>query len=157
MMQRSEIMALATSHADAGLLCSESVLLAISELLRVESELIPRIATGFGAGIGRKGEVCGALAGGVMGLGLAYGRSVPETGEDDRRPYWFSARLAEAFRTRFGGLRCVDLLGLDLSRPEEIEEYHRRELWATRCREIISETAGLAHDLLGDEGVGGSG
>jgi C_GCAxxG_C_C family probable redox protein len=87
LLSRSEIMAVAASHAEGDLLCSESVLLAISELLGVESELIPRIATGFGAGIGRRGEVCGALAGGVMGLGLVYGRSAPGAGEDGRRPY----------------------------------------------------------------------
>ena len=56
MLQRAETIALAASHADGGLLCSESVLLAFSELLGVESELILRIATGLGADIGGRGS-----------------------------------------------------------------------------------------------------
>ena len=56
MLQRSETVALAASHTDGGPICSKSVLLAISELLEVESELIPRIATGLGADIGGRGS-----------------------------------------------------------------------------------------------------
>jgi C_GCAxxG_C_C family probable redox protein len=46
----------------------------------LESDCIPRIATGFGGGIGKQGEVCGAVSGGVMVIGLLRGR----TQSDDR-------------------------------------------------------------------------
>jgi len=57
----------AKRNFNMGYNCAESVLLAVSEAngatrQRAQS-LIPRIATGFGGGIARNGDVCGALVG----------------------------------------------------------------------------------------------
>jgi C_GCAxxG_C_C family probable redox protein len=148
MMSMDDTVRLAIGYAEEGFLCSEAVLMALSECLGVSSEIIPRIATGFGAGLGRNGEVCGALSGGVMGLGLRLGRSAVEEGEGERRPYWFSTELAARFREQLGHVRCEDLLGLDLSRVEDVETYHERGLWETTCRDIIKVTTHLAYDIL---------
>jgi C_GCAxxG_C_C family probable redox protein len=154
MLIKEETTRMAASYAEQGFLCSEAVLMAIADLLGFKSDAIPRIATGFGAGIGRRGEVCGAASGGVMGLGLRFGRDTVEDNEGDRRPYWYAAEFLDGFRVRCGGVRCRDLLGLDLSRPEDVEEYHRRGHWDKRCRELIKTAAGLAHDLLASESSG---
>jgi len=151
MLSKDETMQLAADYAEQGFLCSESVLLALCKSLNVSSELVPRIATGFGAGIGRSGEVCGALSGGVMGLGLRFGRSTVDDVQDERRPYWFAQELVAQFKANFGHVRCRDLLGLDLSRAEDVRTYREQKMWDTRCRELIATTTGLAHDLLARE------
>jgi C_GCAxxG_C_C family probable redox protein len=92
MLSKEEVVRRVAGYAEDDFLCSEAVLMALSECLGVSSEIIPRIATGFGAGVGRKGEVCGALLGGVMGLGLRFGRSTADEGEGERRPYWLRAQ-----------------------------------------------------------------
>ena len=43
----------------------------------MECAAIPRIATPFGGGIGGRGEVCGAVTGAVMAIGLKHGREEP--------------------------------------------------------------------------------
>ena len=48
---------------------SKAVPLAISDWLEIRNELIPKISTGFGAGLGGHGSVCGAISGGIMALG----------------------------------------------------------------------------------------
>ncbi|MDH7477732.1 MAG: C-GCAxxG-C-C family protein, partial [Candidatus Bathyarchaeota archaeon] len=53
-----------------GFNCAQSVLLTMFEHWNGENELIPKIATTFGGGIGRCGSLCGALTGGVMALGI---------------------------------------------------------------------------------------
>jgi C_GCAxxG_C_C family probable redox protein len=148
MLSKDETLKLAQNYAEKGFLCSESVLLAISKSLSISSELIPKIATGFGAGIGRHGEVCGALAGGVMALGLKFGRSTLEPSKPDRRPHWFAQELANQFQVHFGNIRCRDLLGLDLSRPEDVQKYTEKQVWNTRCRSIILDTCSLVHEFL---------
>ena len=148
MLSKEEAVRLAAGYAEEDFLCSEAVLMALSECLGVSSEIIPRIATGFGAGIGRKGEVCGALSGGVMGLGLRFGRSTAEEEDGERRPYWFSTKFAARFREQLGHVRCEDLLGLDLSRVEDVQTYHERRLWETTCRDIIKVATRLAYDIL---------
>jgi C_GCAxxG_C_C family probable redox protein len=140
----------AGGYAEEGYLCSEAVLLALAESLGVESELIPRIATGVAAGVARTGNVCGALSGAVMGLGLRYGRDTPET-EPGRRPYWYGRRLAEAFEVAFGSVTCPGVLGLDVDDPDDYRRYAEEDMWATKCRELIKTATGLAWDLLREE------
>ena len=147
-MSKEEAVRRAAGYAEEDFLCSEAVLMALSECLGVSSEIIPRIATGFGAGVGGKGEVCGALSGAVMGLGLRFGRSTVEEGEGERRPHWFSTELATRFQEQFGHVRCEDLLGLDLSLAEDFRTYHERGLWEINCRDIIKVATRLAYDML---------
>ena len=147
---REKAVRTAEGYAADGFLCSEAVLLALSESMGVESELIPRIATGFAAGVARTGNVCGALSGAVMGLGLRYGRDAPET-EPGRRPYWYSRRLAEAFEEAYGSVTCPGVLGLDLGDPDDYRRYTEEDMWATTCRDVIKTATGLAYDYLQTE------
>lgn len=150
MLSREETVRRARSYAEEGFLCSESVLMALGDCLEVSSELVPRVATGFGAGIGRSGEVCGAISGGVLGLGLCFGRSKPGLGQEPK-PYWYSRQLVDGFREKYGHVRCGDLLGLDISREEDYRAYRERGLWATACREYIATAAGISYDIMQKE------
>jgi len=147
MLTEDETVNLAAFHAEEEFLCSEAVLMALSKCLGVESRLIPKIATGFGAGIGRQGEVCGALSGAVMGLGLKFGRDAPGFTEG-KRPYWYASELMKGFQDLHGHLRCRDILGLDLTDPEDYRKYSERNLWGTKCRDLITSATEQAYRLL---------
>ncbi len=144
MLTKDETVNLAASHAEAEFLCSEAVLMALAKCLGVESKLIPKIATGFGG----EGEVCGALSGAVMGLGLKFGRDVPGLRTDGRNPHWYATELLKGFQALHGHLRCRDLLGLDVTDPEDYRIYSERNLWATICRDLITLATELAYELL---------
>ena len=63
-------------YANGQFVCSEAVLYAINGTLGNPFPAgVVRLASGFGGGIGNRGYVCGALTGGVMALGLAFGRT----------------------------------------------------------------------------------
>jgi C_GCAxxG_C_C family probable redox protein len=145
---KKEVIDQARAFAQEGFLCSESLLLALSKALNLESNIIPRIATGFGAGIGCHSEICGALSGAIMGLGLQFGRNHPSETPEGEPPYEYSKTMMDLFITRFRHIRCMDLLGLDISREEGLKEYRQKNLWETKCRDIIEITTGLAYDLL---------
>jgi C_GCAxxG_C_C family probable redox protein len=59
------------------------------------------------------GEVCGAVSGGVLAIGLKYGEDQPEAAK----------HLSEEFVVRFeeanGAVRCRDILGFDMNSMEE--------------------------------------
>lgn len=147
MLGKEDTIQLACSNAELGFLCSESVLLALSKCLNISSDLIPRIATGFGAGFGRAGEVCGAISGAVMGLGICFGRS-KVVDEMEQRPYWFASELLNRFRSEFGQVQCQKLLGFDLSTEENIKRYREQNLWQKKCREYIKYVTSIAYDML---------
>ncbi len=148
MISKKQIVKVAEGFAEEGFLCSESVLLAFSKLLGIKNPIIPKIATGFGAGIGTHGEVCGALAGGVMGLGLKLGRNHPSQTSKSESPYEYSQTLVNLFVKRVKYIRCRDLLGLDISGEEGLQTYEEQNLWDTKCRKLIRIATELAYDVL---------
>ncbi len=58
--------------------CSEAVLKAIRDAFEAPfPEEVVKLASGFPVGIGGAGCTCGAVVGGVMALGMIFGRSAP--------------------------------------------------------------------------------
>jgi C_GCAxxG_C_C family probable redox protein len=151
LISKEETIKLADSYASQGFLCSESCLMALTKCQGVEDPLIPRIATGFGAGIGLNGEICGAITGAVMGLGIRYGRERLDPAEK-QKPYWYSTELLKRFRAEHGEIRCSALLGLDIAKAEDLEEYYRRNLWVNKCTRFILSATGIARDIVEENG-----
>lgn len=137
-MNRQEIEDKAFEYHDSGLHCAEAVFRAVGEAYSdgFNQDLI-RMATAFGAGLGRTHkEACGALIGGVMVLGLLYGRS--EAGADWGRAAELAADLRQRFLEEYGTTACAVLL-LDFHPQENM----------TRCKRVSGRVAGLVSDLIG--------
>jgi C_GCAxxG_C_C family probable redox protein len=121
------------------------VLLAAAEHQGSESDLVPKIATGFCSGIARTGGMCGALSGAVMALSMLYGR---EGGDFDRTPLYEKVqRLVSQFEDRFGATTCSQLLELDLGTEQGQVEYQARNL-NPQCAGYVGEAARLVEELL---------
>ena len=58
----------------SGFYCAESVVKAVAEENGEDADILPAIATGFCSGMSRHAQLCGAVTGGIMGLGLVFGR-----------------------------------------------------------------------------------
>jgi len=67
------------------------------------SEIV-KLASGFTGGIGRSGSVCGALTGGVMALGLAFGRTNPGAPRPKLLPA--TRELIDWFEQAYGSCCC---------------------------------------------------
>lgn len=94
---------------DQGWFCSEAVVTTVNELAGEPYDpSIMRLATGF-CGVWRKGHVCGAFAGAVMGLGLLVGRDTPN--EDWAVPLDAEEELETRFVDEFGALECPAVIG----------------------------------------------
>ena len=123
---------------DSGFNCAESVLLALSEEFRQTNIVIPRIATGFGAGVSRSGNVCGALSGAVMAIGLRIGCDKAEEKEKRNAAYENVQRMIEAFGKEFGSTQCRKLTQCDLQTQEGQEEYRSKELRKSVCQKLVA-------------------
>lgn len=134
---------------DAGWMCAESVLLAAARRQGVESPLLPGLATGLCAGMAREGQTCGALTGAVMALGLALGRASPDQPWD--MCFEKAQDLTEAFKERFGGASCQELLGCKLSENHCRLAYKLHNYKQTRCRPLVAEAARLLEAMLAEE------
>lgn len=129
----SSLEELVIENLERGFLCSESVIKASAEYMGASWDRIPAIATGLGGGIGITGDICGALTGAVLALGLAYGRSTPD---QDPFPCAIHVQeLVEQFQKRFGSVNCPDIIGIDLRTEEGRDKATAKGLLNLPCKD----------------------
>ena len=101
---------LARDYFHQGYNCSQSVVLAFSDLTGLGKETALKISSSFGGGMGKLREVCGAVTGAFIVLGLLEGYTDPEDREVKQAHYQRIHDLGTAFRAEKGSYLCRDLL-----------------------------------------------
>jgi C_GCAxxG_C_C family probable redox protein len=136
MKQKNALSEKATALFDRGYNCAQSVLLTMFEQWNGKSDVIPKIATGFGGGIGRCGSVCGALSGGIMALGIKYGTNEPSL-EKRLKTYKLAQKFYRQFEKEHGSVLCRELIGYDLSKPKELEKAKKAKVFDEKCVNFV--------------------
>ncbi len=131
--------------------CAQSVTCAFAEDLGADRGLALRMATGFGGGMGHTGSTCGALTGAVLALGLAFGMKDTADQPAKERTYALVAEAVQRFRERTGAIACPDLLGLDISIPEQLQTARDRNLFKEKCPTFVKIAAEIVEQLLREQ------
>lgn len=127
-----------------GLNCAQSVYCAFAEDFGMDAETAAKVSSGLGGGVGRLREVCGAVTGAALVLGLKFG-------PDKTAVYPKVQEFAAAFRAETGSIVCRELLegtgATSGGAPEaRTAEYYRKR----PCSELVR----LAADLVAKMTVG---
>jgi C_GCAxxG_C_C family probable redox protein len=134
---------------DDGYNCSQSVLLTMFEHWNCKNELVPKVATAFGSGIGRCGSVCGALTGGVMAIGTKYGTNEPST-EKRSNAYDRAREFYRQFERQNGSVLCRELIGLDLSDAKQLKKAHEENVFEKKCTLFVKSAVEILATLSRD-------
>ena len=130
-----------------GFNCSQAVLAAFASDFGLSEEMALKIATQFGGGA-RKGEMCGAVSGALMVLGLKYGHYHYNALEEKGNAY----KIAEDFMNRFiakkGTVVCRELLGYDVSKPDDMIKIKEMDLFKKTCPEMIKCATEIVEEML---------
>lgn len=114
--------------------------------LEVDTAL--KISSAFGGGIGRTGDVCGAVIGALMAIGLEYGRTKPNDDEAKEKTYHLSQEFLQKFRERNDSIVCRDLLGVDISAPDGRERIEELGLEEKVCQKAVRDAAEILEEIL---------
>lgn len=100
----------AIDHFNEGYNCAQSVFLAYSDLYNIDPKLAKSLSVSFGGGLGRMREVCGAISGMSMLIGLAY--PVTDTMDMDARTenYAQVQKASAIFKEKHQSIICKELL-----------------------------------------------
>ena len=120
--------------------CSQSVVAAFAPQIGLTEETALRLSAGFGAGIGRMREVCGAFCGVVTVLSMVY--ADPADPKDKSRMYALVQEAAEQYRSRNGGsIICRELLAKAGTAPaggtaaeDRTADYYKKRPCPELCR-----------------------
>ncbi len=125
----------------SGYNCAQAVMVAFSDVTELSPELSAQLVSGFGGGIGRLREVCGAVSGMVAVASHLYGYSTPDS-EQQAATYALIQQLAGQFKEQAGSLICRELLQSPASDPNPSPR--TREYYAKRpCTRMVMLAASI--------------
>jgi len=124
--------------------CSQAVFCAFCDVTKLKRDEAFKISSSFGGGMGRLGEVCGALTGAFMATGML----LSSTDEKDKAAkevhYTRIKELGEQFREKKGSLLCRDLVEINKLRPEEV----RNGVKVKDCEHLVAYAARMLDEFL---------
>ncbi len=118
--------------------CSQAVFGAFCEDFGINLETGLTLSSGFGGGVARRREVCGAVSGAVMVLSLIHGYSDAENTEAKKHLYEEVRKVLSDFEGETGSIICRELLGLEEKMSEPSPEARTKEYYKKRpCAELV--------------------
>jgi C_GCAxxG_C_C family probable redox protein len=128
--------------------CSAAVFSAFSDELGLDSDTAKKIACGFGAGISRTSNICGAVSGAIMVIGLKYGKTKQGDEAATEKTRALTRQFIQEFTKKDGSVSCTELLGYDLSDKEAYTAAKDSGLFVTKCPELVRDAADILEKIL---------
>ena len=128
--------------------CAQSVLLACCSNTGIDKQTAAKIAWGFGAGMGRKQEICGAVTGGIMAIGLKYGDMEGDRSAINDKIYAKTRALMDKFQAKHDSCLCRELLkGCNLQTEEGQKYFKENDLKNKVCTECVRSAVQILEEI----------
>ena len=126
--------------------CAQAVFVTFVEQLGlgdldVESSM--KIASAFSGGIAHTGNVCGALNGALMALGLKYG------GADSTKVNEVATKFLDEFKSLHGTTICRELIDHDLITEEDVQRAFKTGAF-DKCPQFVEDASIILERILKD-------
>lgn len=129
--------------------CSQAVFTAFAVDFGIDEKTALMLGTSFGGGA-RNAEICGAVSGALLVLGLKYGHYDAEDNEQKSRAYEIAVDYTKRFKEKNGSVVCRDLLGYDLTVPEDKVLIKEKNLFKTVCPEMVKSAVLILEEVLNE-------
>ena len=133
--------------------CAQAVVLAFGDVTGLDDSMAAKLSSSFGGGMGRMREVCGAVSGMLMVVGLLYGYDDP--GEKDiqkKEHYRLVQELAGKFREECGSIICREILKNPPSDPNptpRTEEFYKKR----PCVHMVMTAARILDEYIAEHPI----
>ena len=144
--QEIEKRALELFYSDFG--CSQSVIMAYADVLKIEMELAENMASAFGGGMGYAQGTCGAITGAYMVIGLYCGKRYSGNVEKKEKTVAMAQEFLSLFVERNKSSVCHTLVNCDLKGEEGQAYYETRNLKETVCSKCIVDAIRIVNQLM---------
>jgi C_GCAxxG_C_C family probable redox protein len=125
--------------------CAQSVLVAFALQLGMDESQALKLASPFGGGVVRRGQICGAVTGALMVLGLAQGADTPEGKEDT---YRLGQEFLQRFESKHATILCRELLDCDISTLEGLQQAREKGAFTALCPLFVRDAAEIVQEML---------
>lgn len=130
--------------------CSQALFGAYASDFGLDLKTAFKISTCFGGGM-RQGGICGCITASLLVLGMAMGFYDSQ----DRELELYGNKKTEEFIQRFtekmgGMIYCRDILGKDISKPEEMAVIRKEGLILQKCPHAIYASIEILDEMLAE-------
>jgi len=136
---------IAITHFSQNFNCAQSVFLAFAPQLGMDESQALKLASPFGGGVARRGQICGAVTGALMALGLAQGADIPDGKED---AYRLGEEFLQRFESRHVTILCRELIDCDIRTPEGLQQAREKGAFTTLCPLFVRDAAEIVQAML---------
>jgi len=112
---------------------------------KLDFESCMKITSAFGGGINLTGNVCGAITGALMSLGLKFNGNMQKVTE-------ISSLLIEEFEKSNGSIICRELIGYDLNEVENLKQTDQEDVFK-RCKKCVFDVACILDNYIDDQSI----
>jgi C_GCAxxG_C_C family probable redox protein len=123
--------------------CSQSTVGPFHQEMQCDFNSLIKMASSFGGGMGKMGEVCGALTGVFMAVGAIKGYDDPKDKQAKEKHYELIQQIAMKFKEENGSILCRELLELIETNPKPTTRPPHK-----RCEYFVRFAASLIEDEL---------
>lgn len=130
--------------------CSQALFGAFAGDVGLDLKTAFKISTCFGGGM-RQGGVCGCISASLLVLGMTMGFYDAQDREMEMYGNKKTEEFIRLFKERMGGCtQCRDILGKDISKPEEMAEIRKEGLIVQKCPRAINASIEILEEILAD-------
>lgn len=130
--------------------CSQALFGAFAGDVGLDLKTAFKISTCFGGGM-RQGGVCGCISASLLVLGMTMGFYDAQDREMEMYGNKKTEEFIRLFKERMGGYtQCRDILGKDISKPEEMAEIRKEGLIVQKCPRAINASIEILEEILAD-------
>lgn len=144
-MKRSEN---ALQYYSNGFNCAQSVIATFADVLGVNEETAVRMSAGFGGGMGRMQETCGAATGAFMVIGFLRGKYKEGDDESNDRTNKLIQEFSKRFTQEHGSVNCKALIKFDINTEDGIAEAKEADVFNKKCTYFVKTAVELLEDII---------
>ena len=127
--------------------CSQIVLSNVCDKLDISREEALKIAACFGGGMWH-GETCGCVVGALIALGMKYATTKENDHEKKDELLKLKSKFEEEFCKKNKSCICKEILGYNLSKPEEMKKIKEEKLLETKCPKVVLSACEILEKMM---------
>ena len=133
---------------ESGFNCAQSVVMAYKDQMGFDENLAMEMSVGFGGGMGRLQEKCGAVTGAFMVIGMYSSKRHSDNLSRKNSSYAMIQQFDDKFKAIHHTTQCAGLLNCDL-RSEEGHAYAvENKLFQKICQKCIADAIEIVDELI---------
>ena len=139
---------IAINYFKSGYNCAQSVVLSFKDDLCFDENMALEMSVGFGGGMGRLQEKCGAVTGAFMVMGLYSSKLHQDNISRKNHSYAMIQQFDPKFKSIHHTTQCSELLKCDLRSDEGHAFAVENKLFENVCEKCITDAIGIVEELV---------